>query len=87
MGQIKRQEQHCNQQGKGGYYARTHRHARTPPNPEALCPEIEEGVVNGRPLQALFLLPQGGAGPATALAPASYRLLLRCKGGELTPIS
>ena len=47
--------------------------ARTLPNQEALGPEIEEGAVNRRPLQVLFLLPQGGAGPATAPAPSSYR--------------
>ena len=45
-------------------HARAHRHARTLPNPEALIPEIEEGAVNRRPLQALFPLPRGGAGPA-----------------------
>ena len=57
---------YCNQQGKRGHYARAHahRHARTLPNPEALGPEIEEGAVNRRPLQALFPLPRGGAGPA-----------------------
>ena len=56
----------CNQQGKRGHYARarTHRHTRTLPNPEALGPEIEEGAVNQLPLQALFPLPRGGAGPA-----------------------
>ena len=56
----------CNQQGKRGPYARahTHRHARTLPNPEALGPDIEEGAVNRRPLQALFPLPWGGAGSA-----------------------
>ena len=46
-------------------HARAHEHARTLPNPEALGPEIEEGAVNRRPLQAFFLLPQGGARPAT----------------------
>ena len=50
-------------------HARAHGHAHayvhTLPNPEALGPDIEEGVVNQRPLQALFLLPWGGAGPAT----------------------
>ena len=57
----------CNQQGKRGHYARAraHRHARTLPNPEALGPEIEVGTVNRRPLQALFPLPRGGAGPAS----------------------
>ena len=44
---------------------RAHRHARTLPNPEALGPEIEEGALNGSSLQALLLLPRGGAGPAT----------------------
>ena len=59
---------------KGGTMrARAHRHTRTLPNPEALGPYIEEGAVNQRPLQALFLLPRGGAGPATAPAPSSYR--------------
>ena len=54
-------EENCNRQGKRGHYAhaRTHRHARTLPNPEALGPEIEEGAVNRCTLQALFLLPQG----------------------------
>ena len=52
----------CNRQGKGGT---TRTRARTLPNPEALGPEIEEGAVNRRPLQALFLLPRGGARPAT----------------------
>ena len=66
---------------------RAHRHAYTLPNPEALGPVIEEGAVNRRPLQALFLLLRGGASPATALAPFSYRLLLRWKGGQLTLIS
>ena len=42
-----------------------HGHVRTLPNPEALGPDIEEGVVNRRPLKALFLLPWGGAGPGT----------------------
>ena len=57
---------HCNQQGKRGHYAcaRAYRHARTLKNPEALGPEIEEGAVNQRPLQALFPLPWGGAGSA-----------------------
>ena len=35
------------------------------PSPEALSPDIEEGGVNRRPLQALFLLLWGGAPPAT----------------------
>ena len=39
-------------------------HARTLPNPEALGPDIEEGAVNRRSLQALFPLPKGGAWPA-----------------------
>ena len=43
---------------------RAHMHTRTLPNPEALGPEIEEGTVNQRPLQALFPLPEGGARPA-----------------------
>ena len=55
--------------------ARTHRHARTLPNPEALGPEIEEGAVNRRPLQALFPLPRGGAGPAAG--PGAILLQLR----------
>ena len=37
----------------------------TLPNPEALGPDIEEGKVNLRPLQALFLFPWGGSEPAT----------------------
>ena len=60
------QGRYCNRQGKRGHYthARAHRHARTLPNPEALGPEIEEGAVNQFPLQALFLLPWVGDGPA-----------------------
>ena len=52
---------------KRGHYAHVcaHRHERTNPNPETLGPDIEEGAVNRIPLQALFLLPWGGAGPAT----------------------
>ena len=51
--------------GKGGTMrARTHRQVRTLPNPEALGAEIEEGVVNRRPLQLLFPLPRGGARPS-----------------------
>ena len=51
---------------KGGpMRARTHTGTRTLPNPEALGPEIEEDAVNRRPLKALFLLPWGGARPAT----------------------
>ena len=67
----------CNQQGKRGHYAsaRAHRHAYTLPNPEALGPEIEEGAVNRRPLQALFPLPRGGAG--SAAGPGAILLLLR----------
>ena len=58
--------------GKGGTTrAHAHRHARTLPNPEALVPEIEEGAVNQLPLQALFLLPWGGARPATGLGAIS----------------
>ena len=51
----------CNQQGKRGHYARAraNRHARTLPNPKAIGPEIEEGAVNQRPLQELFLLSSG----------------------------
>ena len=45
-------------------HARAHSHAHTLPIPEALGPDIEEGAVNQHPLQALFLLPQGGARPA-----------------------
>ena len=50
-----------------GYYAHAcaHGHARTLPNTEALGPEIEEGVVNRRPLQASLLLPRGSARPDT----------------------
>ena len=44
---------------------RAYMHVHTLPNTEALGPEIEEGGVNRGPLQALFLLPRGGAGPAT----------------------
>ena len=66
---------------------RAHRHAHILPNPEELGPEIEESAIIQHPLQALFLLPWGGAGPATALSPSSYILLLRWKGGKLTPIS
>ena len=63
----------CDLQGKWGHYAHArahghghgHRHGRTLPNPEVLGPEIEEGAVNRRSLQALFLLPRGGARPAT----------------------
>ena len=64
--------------GKGGTTrARAHRHACTLPNPEALGPDIEEGAVNQRPLQALFLLPWGGARPtagpgAILLQPTNY---------------
>ena len=58
------QNGHCNRQGKRGHYTNT----------EALGPYIEEGAVNRRPLQALFLLPWGGAGPAPAPAPYSYML-------------
>ena len=43
----------------------THAHARNLPSPEALSPEIEVGAVKRRPLQLLFLLPLGGARPAT----------------------
>ena len=49
--------------GKWGT-TRAHRHARTLPNPEAIGPEIEEGEVNQRPLQAFFPLLWGGAGSA-----------------------
>ena len=65
----------CNQQGKRGPYARAHRHWRTLPNPEALGPEIEEGAVNRRPLQALFPLHRGGAG--SAAGPGAILLQLR----------
>ena len=72
----------CNQQGERGHYAhaRAHRHAPTLPNPEALGPEIEEGAVNQRPLQALLHLTRGGAGPAMAPAPSSYRLPTTLEG-------
>ena len=51
---------------KGGTTrTRAHAQARTLPNPEALGPEIEKGAFKQRPLQALFLLPWGGARPAT----------------------
>ena len=46
-------------------HARANAHARNLPNLEALSPEIEEGAVNPCPLKALFLLPRGGARPAT----------------------
>ena len=55
---------------------RTHRHARTLPNPEALVPEIEEGAVNRRLLQALFLLPWGGA--RTATGPGAIYPQIKC---------
>ena len=61
----------CNRQGKEGT---TRTRTRTLPNLEVLVPEIEEGAVNRHPLQALFLSPQGGAGPLPAPAPSSYRL-------------
>ena len=56
---------------------RAHSHARTIPNTEALGPDIDEGAVNQLPLQATFLLPQGGAllatGPsAISLQPTDY---------------
>ena len=54
---------------------RVHGLARTLPNLEALGPEIEEGAVNQRPLQALFPLPRGGAGPAAG--PGAILLQLR----------
>ena len=75
---------YCNQQEKRGHYAHAHafRHARTLPNPEVIGPQIEEGVVNRRPLQALLLLSRGRAGPATAPAPYSYRLRTTWEGGE-----
>ena len=47
------------------------------PSPETLGPEIEEGAVNRRPLQALFLLPRGGTRPVTvrcAISNPSYVL-------------
>ena len=46
---------------------RTYAHslARILPNSADLGPEIEEGAVNRHPLQVLFLLPRGGARPAT----------------------
>ena len=78
------EEDDCNQQGKRGHYAHAHahahRHARTLPNPEALGPEIEEGAVNRGHFQALLLLPWGGARPATAPAPSSYRLQTTLEG-------
>ena len=43
---------------KEGTYARAHAHMRNLPSLEALSPDIEEGTLNRRPLQALFLLPQ-----------------------------
>ena len=52
---------------------RAHSHAHTLPNPEALGPEIEEGAVNRRPLQALFFLPQGGSLPAAVPGAISIR--------------
>ena len=41
--------------------ARSHRHARTLPNPEALGPEIEEGAVN-RPTEPPLAFPRPGIG-------------------------
>ena len=55
---------------------RAHTQARNLPSPEALSPNIEEGVVNRRPLQALFLLPWGGALPATGPGAISNKNLL-----------
>ena len=57
----------CDLQGKRGHYghARAKGHKLTLPNPAALGPYIEEGAVNRGPLQALFLLPWGGARPST----------------------
>ena len=47
---------------KGGTTrARTHRHARTRPNPEVLGPEIEEGAVN-RPTNPPLAFPWPGIG-------------------------
>ena len=75
--------------GKLRARARTHR--RTFPNTESLGPDIEEGTIRRRPLQALFLLPQGSARPAAApgtisLHPTDYVIgvgLLR----KLRPLS
>ena len=66
----------CREKG-GTTRTRAHSHARTLPNTEALGPDIEEGAVNRLPLQATFLLPQGGAllatGPsAISLQPTDY---------------
>ena len=66
---------------KGGTTrTRAHRQACTLPNPEALGPEIEEGAVNRRPLQALVLLHRGDDGPDTSPAPSSYILHTTLEG-------
>ena len=49
-------------------HAHTHSHARNLPSTDAIGPEIDEGEFNRRPLQATFLILQGGARPATFLA-------------------
>ena len=45
--------------------AHAHSHMHNLPSTEALSPEIEEGAVNRIPLQAVFLLPWGGASTTT----------------------
>ena len=77
---------YCNLQGERGHYAHAHAHAHahghahghagTLQNPEALVPEIEEGAVNRRLLQALFLLPWGGA--RTATGPGAIYPQIKC---------
>ena len=44
---------------------RAHAHVRNLPGPEAFSPETKDVAINRRPLQALSLLPRGGARPAT----------------------
>ena len=66
---------------------RAHTQARNLPSPEALSPNIEEGVVNRRPLQALFLLPQGGARPATGPGAISIKPTDYARGLVFSEIS
>ena len=56
---------------KGDLRACAHAHARNLSSPEALIPEIEEGMVNQRTLQALFVLTREGAWTATGLGAIS----------------
>ena len=62
---------------KGGPRARarthTRAHTRNLPSPEAFSPDIEEGAVNWRPLQVLFLLGEAH-GPLPTRAPSRYNL-------------